>query len=167
MCQGLDFPNFGVHLHVQGRSLFQWHIFQPQSGSWRGPDLPVQRLMQNVIWLLVFILNFACIFRFPPTSIFIVTRSLDRLPTKAEDPNSAMRHLVLPYQMPTWKFQDQGRGGGGGEGVNYYYHYNNNNNNNKNNNNYYYHIWYKGAIKYIMNTFLSNLFDTSPATQKL
>ena len=47
-----------------------------------------------------------CVFRFLPTSIFIVKPSLDRLPTKAEDTYPAMRRLVIPHQTPTWKFQD-------------------------------------------------------------
>ena len=74
----------------------------------RGPDLSARRPMQDVVWLLVFILNFACVFRFQPTSIIFVTPSLDRLPTKAEYPYPAMRRLLIPRQTPTWKFQNHG-----------------------------------------------------------
>ena len=71
-------------------------------------DLSARRPIQHVFWLVVFILNFAWVFRFPPSSIFIVTPSLDSLPTKAENPYPAMRRLVIPRQTPTWKFQYYG-----------------------------------------------------------
>ena len=80
----------------------------------RSRDLSAQRLLQHVFWLLVFILNFACVFRFPLTSIFIMTQSQDRLPAKAEDPYLAMRHIVIcqPENFKTTGFY-----------YCYYYHY--------------------------------------------
>ena len=74
----------------------------------RGSGLCARRPMRHVVWLLVFILNFACAFRFPPTSMFIVTPSVDRFPTKAEDPYPAMRRLAILCQTPTWKFHNHG-----------------------------------------------------------
>ena len=38
----------------------------------------------------------------------MVTPSLNRLPTKAEDPYPAMRHSVIHHQTLTWTFQDHG-----------------------------------------------------------
>ena len=50
----------------------------------------------NAAWILTSSFHFClrnCVFRFPPTSIFIVTPSVDRLPTKAKDPFLVIRHL--------------------------------------------------------------------------
>ena len=65
----------------------------------------------DAAWILTSSFHFCllnCVFRFPPTSIFFVTPSPDRLPNKAEDPYPAMRRLVIHRQTPTWKFQDYG-----------------------------------------------------------
>ena len=40
-----------------------------------------------------------CVFSLPPTSIFIVTPSLERLPAKAKDPSLVMRQLLVK---PRW-----------------------------------------------------------------
>ena len=110
VCQGWSFPTLG----------FTWILreeFVPvtyfSTSAWfltegRGPRLSTRRPMQHVVWFVVFILNFTCVFRFPPTSTFIVTPTLDRLPTKAEDPYPTMRRLVITRQTLTWKFRDHG-----------------------------------------------------------
>ena len=61
--------------------------------------------MHHVVWLLVFIFNFACVFRFSPTSIFIVTPSPNRFPTKAEDPYTAMRRLFISPRRQAGNFK--------------------------------------------------------------
>ena len=58
----------------------------------------------DAAWILTFSFH-SCLlhyfFRFPPSSIFILTSSLGRLPIKTEDPYPAMRRLVIPRQMLT------------------------------------------------------------------
>ena len=76
-------------------SLFQVDTFRPQPAFSLGDAALVYLLnhqcSKNFDFCLFFfflggggLLN--CVFRFPATSIFIVTTSLDRLPTKADDP---------------------------------------------------------------------------------
>ena len=82
----LGFSRFQSHLYVKGRSLFHQYISQPQLGSSLG-EVALIYLHDDrcslFLWLLVFIMVGLGAFRFPPTSVFIVTPSPERLPTKA------------------------------------------------------------------------------------
>ena len=67
------------------------------------PNLSARQPMQHAFSCLVFILNLSCVFRFPPANVFIMTQSLDRLRTEAEEPYPPIRPLVTPRQRHTWE----------------------------------------------------------------
>ena len=81
----LEFSQFWGSLGCSGEEVVPATYFS--TSSWllcegRGLDVPARRPMQHVFWLVVFILNLACVFRIQPTSIFTVTPSWDTIRCK-------------------------------------------------------------------------------------
>ena len=82
----LQFTRFWGPLECPGKEFVLASYFSTSASfltGGYGPDLSARRSMLHVFWLLAFIMFDLCVFRFPPSTAFIMTPSLESLPNMA------------------------------------------------------------------------------------